>query len=149
MFSGMRSWLSRSGICALTGSLAGSIAGMICGLALLAVPSHTIPFQQALQIGIVLGIVVWLIVLFLLLAFGRYSAGAVLWPSLFTCLLVSIVTVLIVNALHQTYLGMLLGWIIGFLRALPPSQRHSRQPHNTPTPAPLGFRPDVCAESIR
>jgi hypothetical protein len=109
------SFLSRSGICAVAGSIAGSIAGLIFGLALLAVPSHTLPAQQALPIGLILGILAWIAVLFLLFAVGRYSLRSVLWQSLLTCLLTSIFTVLIVNALHQTFLGMLIGWIVGFM----------------------------------
>jgi len=31
------------------------------------------------------------------------------------------------------------------LGGIAPSPQHSRQPHNTPTPAPFGFQTDVCA----
>lgn len=115
MLSRLVQWVSNSGICAVAGSIAGGIAGLMFGLSMLAFPSHTLTLRQALLIGAILGIVAWLAVLFLLLAFGRYSARTVLWRSFVTCVLASIFTVLVINALHLTLLGMLVGWIIGFL----------------------------------
>src|ERR1039457_2733902 len=90
-------WLSRSGICAVAGSIGGSIAGLVFGLVLLAVPAHTIAFREALPIGAFLGVVAWLAVLFLLLVFGRYSPRAVVGQSFVTCMLASILTALAVN----------------------------------------------------
>jgi hypothetical protein len=115
MSSSLKLWLSRSGICAATGSIAGSMAGLLFGLSLLPVPVHTIPFRHAVIIGAILGIIAWAFVLFLLLAFEKYSPRAILLPSFVTSFLAGILTVLVVNAIHRTFLGMLLGWIIGFL----------------------------------
>jgi MFS family permease len=107
--------LSRSGICAATGSIAGSVVGLLFGLSLLPVPAHTIAFRHAVVIGAVLGIIAWAVVLFLLLAFEKYSPHSILLPSFVTSFLTGILTVFVINAIHQTFLGMILGWIIGFL----------------------------------
>ncbi len=115
MLSGLVRWIGRQGVCAVAGSIAGSFTGMIIGLALMAAPSHALPVGKALVVGVMLGIISWFLVLLFLIVFGRYLLRDIVWQSFVTCLLAGIFTVLIVNALRQPYLGMIVGWLVGFL----------------------------------
>jgi hypothetical protein len=115
MLTGLARWLSYSGICAVTGSLAGSFTGLIFGLTLLPAPANGVPSGFALAVGAGLGILAWGVVMFLLVMMGRYRFDEVFFPSLFTCIVVSILTALIVNALHSPFAGMLIGWVLGYL----------------------------------
>ncbi|HZZ17588.1 MAG TPA: hypothetical protein VFE08_16695 [Candidatus Sulfotelmatobacter sp.] len=115
MLSGFARWLSYSGICAITGALAGSFTGTVFGLALAPVPTHSVPVWQALAVGAGLGLIAWFGILCLLLAMGHYSLSSVLLSSLVTCLVASIATAWVVNLVHRPYLGMMLGWLAGFL----------------------------------
>jgi len=115
MPTGLAGWLSRAGICAITGALAGSFTGTVFGLALAVAPGHHVVAWQALAVGAALGLIAWVGVLCLLLAMGHYLLSSVLKPSLVTCLVVSVVTAWLVNLIHRPGLGMLIGWIVGFL----------------------------------
>jgi|SRR5579863_1152232 len=114
MFSRLTGWLGRQGICAIVGAIAGAFTGAIFGLWLAAM-THSVLVGQALAVGLVLGLIAWMGILFLLLAMGHYSLSSVLIPSLVTCVVASVVTALSVNAVHHPDEGVLMGWILGFL----------------------------------
>ena len=113
--SRLMGWLSQQGICAITGSLAGSFSGGIFGLWLATMPAHGVLARQALVIGGALGLIAWFGILFLLLASSQYALHTILIPSLVTSLVASIATAVVLNAIHLSDEGILIGWILGFL----------------------------------
>lgn len=77
--------------------------------------AHRVLTWQAMAAGLALGLIAWVVILFLLYMVANYSLGSIFLSSLVTCLLASVATALIVNSLHhRQYLGMLVGWIVGF-----------------------------------
>lgn len=115
MLSGLAKWLSGAGICAITGALAGSFTGTVFGLSLIVAPGYRVSAGQASWVGAALGLIAWIVILWLLLVMGHYLLNSVLVPSLVTCLVVSVVTTWVVNLVHQPGFGPLIGWIVGFL----------------------------------
>ena len=115
MFSKLSRMLGSAGICAITGTIAGSIVGMIFGLSLLAAPGHHVSLKDAAEVGLILGLLAWVVVLFILIAFGRYAPRAVLLPTIPTCFVTAILTTCLTDLLRATLCGMILGWIVGFL----------------------------------
>ncbi len=107
-------WLARSGICTIVGIIAGSFTGLLFGPLLLGAPKHQIPVYLAAGLGLILGLLSWLLVLWMLGVMTDYIVGDVALPVLLNCLLASTLTALWVNFLHRPYLAMPLGWIIGF-----------------------------------
>jgi len=108
-------WLGRFGICATVGGMAGAITGLILGAMLSILTSGHIPLSVAVMTGAILGILAWIFVLWIFTAVGHYIFGDIALPALFTCLLVSIVVALVINALGGLSISTLLGWIIGFV----------------------------------
>src|ERR1035441_5123609 len=107
-------WLSRAGICALCGSIAGAFSGFIFGLARLGAPSFHPAIELTIIVGVVLGLVAWVGILFFIGILADYGVWQIFWQALVNCELTSLLTVLVVGAIHATLSGMLIGWILGF-----------------------------------
>lgn len=108
------SFLCGFGICATVGCMAGSFAGLFFGGMLLGAPGHHIALSTSVVIGACLGLLAWTVILWILSVVGHYVIGDVVLPALLTCLLVSVVTVLVVDLSRLPAPSMLIGWIIGF-----------------------------------
>lgn len=116
MLTGFPRWLSKFGICAIVGAIAGSLTGMMFGLTLVAQPTHTLSFHDALLASILLGLLDWVVVVIALVVFGGYQLSVILFPSFVTCMVASICTALLLNTLHRPFagmFGMLIGWFLG------------------------------------
>lgn len=109
------SLVSTAGICAASGAIAGAFVGGLFGL--FEVMSGNPPLPHSLLLGIAIGLsfVSWVIVLVIVGVFGNYGAIAIAGQSLVTCGITGVLTVLLVYATHAGLVGMLLGWIIGFV----------------------------------
>jgi hypothetical protein len=107
-------FISRSGICAVSGAIAGAIVGGLFGLIQLATSYPTLP--RAVFLGAVLGLVLfaWLIVLLVVGVFGNYGVGAIARQSLVTSSVTGIITVIVIQTTRVALAGMLLGWLVGF-----------------------------------
>jgi hypothetical protein len=115
MFSLLKQWLSRQGICALCGSIAGSFTGFVFGLAHAASPMFDPTVKQAVIVGMALGLLAWVGILFFIGVLADYGVWQIFWQTFVNSELTSIITVLVIRAVHAKSAGMLIGWVIGFL----------------------------------
>jgi len=111
----LTTWLNRFGPCALCGAIAGGLTGFIFGFTQWAIPGIPLPVHVALNVGIMLGLLAYLAILFFIGVLGNFGVQQLLWPALFTSVLVSILVVLIMNRLDAKLFGTLLGWVIGLI----------------------------------
>lgn len=108
-------YLGKFGICATVGGMAGGITGLILGAMLRPLSAHHVPLSVAAITGALIGVVAWIVILWILTVIGHFVFGDVALPALFTSLLVSIIVALVVDALDGPSISMLLGWFIGFV----------------------------------
>lgn len=107
--------MSTAGICAVSGAISGAFVGGLFGLFEVVSGNPTLTPSLLLGIAIGLALVSWAVVLVIVGVFGNYGAIAIAGQSLITCGITGILTVLLVYATRAGLVGMLLGWIIGFL----------------------------------
>jgi hypothetical protein len=105
---------SRS-LCAASGALAGGFAGAVLGL--LQTPPNAIVLSaaQALRVGLVLGLVGWLLILLVIGVWFHYGVGTIAGPALVNAILSALLTVLLCEALHVPILDALIGLLAGTL----------------------------------
>lgn len=108
-------FLSRVGVCAVSGAIAGAVVGGLFGLVEFVGAHPTMPRLVLIGVAIGLSLFAWLVVLLIVGVFGNYGALTIAGRSLVTSLIVGILTVLLVYAIQAGLFGMLLGWIVGFL----------------------------------
>ena len=108
-------FLSRAGICAVSGAIAGAVVGGLFGLVEFAGAHPSLPRLALIGVAIGLSLFAWLVVLSIVGVFGNYGALTIAGQSLVTSLIVGILTVFLVYAIRAGLFGMLLGWIVGFL----------------------------------
>ncbi|MBS0447625.1 MAG: hypothetical protein JSR59_16910 [Proteobacteria bacterium] len=106
----------RHSLCAVTGAIAGGFAGMSFGIAQLQQPA--LPLTDAIEVGILLGLVAWVFILMVEGLWLHYGS-AVVWPSLITSLSSAVLTVVIANAVAlpvlSVWIGILFGTVVGAL----------------------------------
>lgn len=107
-------FVSSSGICAVSGSIAGAFVGGVFGLLQVATGYPTLPRAGLLLVAIALVLVAWVFVLVIVGVFGNYGVLANAGQSLVTSGLTGIITVLLIQASQAGLAGMLLGWLVGF-----------------------------------
>jgi hypothetical protein len=103
------------GLCAMAGAIVGSLAGYFFGIVLLHVaPIGPTPQERGVA-ALVLAVFGWINVLVLIGWWLGYGIKNIALPALINAVLVSFLTVFIVNALGLPGWGMLLGFIIGIV----------------------------------
>lgn len=103
-------------LCAASGALVGGMSGLLFGLAQLR-STAPISIPDAIQVGILLGLVGWVGLLLLLGIWLHYSVRAIALPALVTSLLSAVLTVVISirfpNVLADLWIGLLIGTLVG------------------------------------
>jgi hypothetical protein len=105
--------LSKLGICAHTGALDGVITGFMCAAVEIVRAPGVLPWRIAFALALFLGLVGWSAALLFIGLVGRYGVWRMMVPALMTCLIVSLLTVLIAFTLGLALLDPLIGWLIG------------------------------------
>lgn len=110
-----RALFGRLGLCAMSGAIVGSQAGYFVGIVLLHLAPTTPTAQQLGVAGLILALMGWLVVLLLIGTWLGYGVRRIALPALLNALLVSFITVLLVNGLGLPGWGMLLGFLVGIV----------------------------------
>ncbi len=109
----------RRSLCAVSGALCGGFAGMVMGFYQSKPGAGTLTPVQALQVGLALGFVGWVMLLVVIGAWLHYGTSAIALPALLNAMLSSILTVFACNALKfpiiDTVLGLVMGTLVGWL----------------------------------
>jgi hypothetical protein len=111
----LTTWLNRLGPCALCGAIAGALTGFIFGFTQWGIPGNLLPIHVAVNVGLMLGLFAFLAIVFFIGVLGNFGLQRLVWPALFTSVLVSVLVVLIMNRLEAKLFGTLLGWLIGLI----------------------------------
>ncbi|MDB5986426.1 MAG: hypothetical protein JWR16_1479 [Nevskia sp.] len=127
--------LARAGLCAVSGLLIGLIAGLLLLLVSCAGAGTTLTPQQIVEVGLMVALPGFLLLVWVLVALLRYPSAAIVGPALANAVLTGVLTVALVAALHAwihaVLLGMLVGLIVGRLLCLlggcPREVRHGLQ----------------------
>ena len=107
--------LWRRSLCAASGAICGGLAGTVMGVYQGPPGAAVMTAAQALQVGLVLGFLGWIVLLLVIGAWLHYGASAIALPALVNALLSSVLTVFVCNALNMPFLDVLLGLVIGTL----------------------------------
>lgn len=102
-------------LCALAGALVGAGAGGVLGLYLVGVPSPALSAGQILQLGALLGLLGWLVVLLIIGLWLRYGARRIALPSFVTAMFTAVLTVYFNLLVGQPVLATLVGLVVGIL----------------------------------
>jgi hypothetical protein len=113
LFALARALFGHLPLCALAGGLVGVITGFFTGLYEIGNPTLVLSGGDQVRLGLALGLVGWLVVLFILAAWFRYRLGGIALPALVTALLTGVITVLILEALHLPALSVPIGLVAG------------------------------------
>lgn len=120
LFRPLERALNKLGICSSVGFMAGGITGFV--LFCFYLNNSTIPIitiQDLLRISAMLWIFVFLVILFILVVFCRFTIGSVFFQTLVNTLFSSFLTTFLVNAVKgwqwAFFIGALLGLLIGRL----------------------------------
>jgi len=108
-------FMSKAGVCAVSGTIAGAFAGGLFGLVEFVAQNQPMPSLVLIGFAIGLSVLAWLVVLTIVGVFGNYGVIAIARQSLVTSGITGLLTVFLVYATRAGLFGMLLGWIIGFL----------------------------------
>ena len=107
--------LARLSFCALVGSFVGVIVGSLY-VELLAEPSVlAMSAGSVLVTGAVLGVVVWLVLLFILGGFLRYRVGPLAAPALLNAVITGALTARFVHLAAQPLFATVIGFITGLI----------------------------------
>lgn len=115
MITRLVAFFSRLGVCANTGAIAGALTGMFLGGYLLTLPHHRIALRDAAIVGVGVGMIDWLAVIFVLVAVGRYVLSDVFLSSFFTCIVASTIAACTIDAVRVPALSMLVGLLVGLI----------------------------------
>ena len=107
--------LSRVPFCSLAGMLVGSITGTLFGLTLFAHPGASLDLKTLLGIGLLLGLLGFVFVLFFIGVLLRYGIGQIFLPGLVNALITAVITVLVDYVLQVPELAGWVGLLIGLL----------------------------------
>lgn len=111
----LTTWLDGLGPCASCGAIAGALTGFVLGFTQWGMSWRPLPIHIALDLGILLGLFAFLAIVLFIGVLGNFGVQRLVWPALFTSVLVSVLVVLIMNRLDAKLFGTLLGWTIGLI----------------------------------
>jgi hypothetical protein len=114
--------MNRLPLCARIGVLHGLIVGFFFSLWRMGTAFAALAAQEFAWGVLLLSILALLCSLFILVIVERYLAGAVFWPATVNAILVTLLTMLAINAMppHQFFLllGLWIGIVVGLLVGL-------------------------------
>ena len=109
----------RRSLCAAAGAMVGGFSGAVMGLFLSAPNPLTLTAAETWKVGLILGLVGWVILLIVLGLWLHYGISQIAWPSLFNALLSAVLTVWVCRAVHfpvlDTLIGLLVGTLVGWV----------------------------------
>ena len=108
-------FISKAGVCAVSGTIAGAFAGGLFGLFEFVAQNQAMPRPVLIGFAIGLSVLAWIVVLTIVGVFGNYGVIAIARQTLVTSGITGLLTVFLVYATRADRFGILLGWIIGFL----------------------------------
>ena len=108
--------LVKLGTCATAGFIVGCLAGFMLFLYQIKVGGDPVfTHHQFLQIALVLSFFSFLILLFTLYVFCRYTLASILFPCIVNSLLSTFLTVFIINHFHLWAIGFFIGALCGLM----------------------------------